>query len=71
MPTSPSTSGRKLGDDYFLRHTAEDVAWHTLAIIRHPNDGNPLVLIKETTQREFEAVHKSSFTPKISMTSLW
>jgi [protein-PII] uridylyltransferase len=37
-----------------LRHTAEDVAWHTLAIIRHPNDGNPLVLIKETTQREFE-----------------
>lgn len=44
----------QLGDDYFLRHTAEDVAWHTLAIIRHPNDGNPLVLIKETTQREFE-----------------
>ncbi|WP_425915896.1 [protein-PII] uridylyltransferase [Pseudomonas sp. GWSMS-1] len=44
----------QLGDDYFLRHTAEDVAWHTLAIISHPNDGNPLVLIKETTQREFE-----------------
>jgi [protein-PII] uridylyltransferase len=44
----------QLGDDYFLRHTAEDVAWHTLAIIQHPNDGNPLVLIKETTQREFE-----------------
>jgi [protein-PII] uridylyltransferase len=44
----------QLGDDYFLRHTVEDVAWHTLAIINHPNDGNPLVLIKETTQREFE-----------------
>ena len=44
----------QLGDDYFLRHTADDVAWHTLAIINHPNDGNPLVLIKETTQREFE-----------------
>jgi [protein-PII] uridylyltransferase len=44
----------QLGDDYFLRHTADDVAWHTLAIIQHPNDGNPLVLIKETTQREFE-----------------
>ncbi|ARU89383.1 [protein-PII] uridylyltransferase [Pseudomonas sp. M30-35] len=43
-----------LGDDYFLRHTASDVAWHTEAIIQHPNDGNPLVLIKETTQRDFE-----------------
>ncbi|MGE8362508.1 [protein-PII] uridylyltransferase [Pseudomonas sp.] len=44
----------QLGDDYFLRHTANDVAWHTEAILQHPNDGNPLVLIKETTQREFE-----------------
>ncbi|MBS7663468.1 [protein-PII] uridylyltransferase [Pseudomonas lalucatii] len=44
----------QLGDDYFLRHTAGDVAWHTEAILQHPNDGNPLVLIKETTQREFE-----------------
>ena len=44
----------QLGDDYFLRHTANDVAWHTEAIIQHGNDSNPLVLIKETTQREFE-----------------
>lgn len=44
----------QLGDDYFLRHTANDVAWHSEAILQHPNDGNPLVLIKETTQREFE-----------------
>jgi len=44
----------QLGDDYFLRHTANDVAWHTEAILQHPCDGNPLVLIKETTQREFE-----------------
>jgi [protein-PII] uridylyltransferase len=44
----------QLGDDYFLRHTAIDVAWHTEAILSHPNDGNPLILIKETTQREFE-----------------
>ncbi len=45
----------QLGDDYFLRHAAGDVAWHTEAILQHPNDGNPLVLIKETTQRESEA----------------
>ena len=44
----------QLGDDYFLRHSASDVVWHTEAILQHPNDGNPLVLIKETTQREFE-----------------
>jgi len=30
------------------------VAWHTDAILQHPNDGGPLVLMKETTQREFE-----------------
>lgn len=36
----------QLGDDYFLRHTATDVAWHTDAILQHPNDGGPLVLIK-------------------------
>ncbi|MET1077566.1 MAG: [protein-PII] uridylyltransferase [Pseudomonas sp.] len=44
----------QLGDDYFLRHTAGDVAWHSDAILQHPNDGSPLILIKETTQREFE-----------------
>ncbi|PAU52770.1 [protein-PII] uridylyltransferase [Pseudomonas sp. PIC25] len=44
----------QLGDDYFLRHTAGDVAWHTEAIIQHPATDGPLVLIKETAQREFE-----------------
>jgi len=44
----------QLGDDYFLRHTASDVAWHSEAILQHGNNSEPLVLIKETTQREFE-----------------
>ena len=44
----------QLGDDYFLRHTAADVAWHTDAILQHSSAHDPLVLIKETTQREFE-----------------
>lgn len=44
----------QLGDDYFLRHAPSDVAWHTEAIIDHPPGSGPLVLIKETTQREFE-----------------
>jgi [protein-PII] uridylyltransferase len=44
----------QLGDDYFLKHTAADVAWHSDAILQQPADGGPLVLIKETTSREFE-----------------
>lgn len=44
----------QLGDDYFLRHNGGDVAWHTRAILEHPNDGSPLVLLKETTERQFE-----------------
>lgn len=44
----------QLGDDYFLKHNAADVAWHSDAILQQPADGGPLVLIKETTQREFE-----------------
>ncbi|WP_137819433.1 [protein-PII] uridylyltransferase [Pseudomonas sp. 2FG] len=44
----------QLGDDYFLRHTAGDVAWHTEAILQHSTSHDPLVLIQETTQREFE-----------------
>ena len=44
----------QLGDQYFLRHPPQDVAWHTKAILAHPADGGPLVLIRETSQREFE-----------------
>jgi [protein-PII] uridylyltransferase len=44
----------QLGDDCFLKHNAADVAWHSDAILQQPADGGPLVLIKETTQREFE-----------------
>ena len=44
----------QLGDDYFLRHSAADVAWHTSAIIRHAPSQDPLVLIKEIAQGPFE-----------------
>ena len=40
----------QMGDDYFSRHTPADVAWHTAAILQHPADGDPLVLIRETTE---------------------
>ena len=44
----------QLDDSYFLRHTASDIAWQTEAILQHPEHRGPLVLIKETAQREFE-----------------
>ena len=44
----------QLGDTYFLRHTALDVAWHTEAILGHGDTAEPLVLIRETTQRDSE-----------------
>ena len=37
----------KLGDDYFLKESVEEVIWHTQAILRHGNVQQPLVLIRE------------------------
>ncbi|WP_426417337.1 [protein-PII] uridylyltransferase [Aestuariirhabdus sp. LZHN29] len=42
-----------LGDEYFLRHSVRDVVWHTLNIARHTSS-DPLVLMRETTDRAFE-----------------
>lgn len=55
----------QLGEDYFLRHTANDIAWHTEAIAQHADKHVPLVLIKETAQREFEgATQIFIYTPE-------
>ena len=43
-----------LGDDYFLRHSASDIAWHTQAIIAHNNNPAPLILVQETTGIQYE-----------------
>jgi [protein-PII] uridylyltransferase len=40
--------------DYFLRETAADVAWQTLAISKHGDSLEPLILIKDTSEREHE-----------------
>lgn len=44
----------QLGDDYFLRHSAGDIVWHSAAILQHGNSSEPLVLVRETTQREYD-----------------
>ncbi len=40
-----------LGDDYFLRHSADEIAWHTKAIAGSEEDDLPLVLVRPQTQR--------------------
>jgi [protein-PII] uridylyltransferase len=42
---------RRLGDDYFLRHSADEIAWHTAAIARVKPDELPLVLVKPLGSR--------------------
>ncbi len=39
------------GDHYFLRHSADEVAWHTQVIISRHVVGEPLVAVRQATQR--------------------
>lgn len=45
----------QMGEDYFLRHTSSDIAWHTEAILQHCDKINPLILIKETAQNSMNS----------------
>ncbi len=36
----------RFGDDYFLRHTADEIAWHTEAILKSTPETLPLVLVR-------------------------
>jgi len=38
-------------DDYFLRYSADEIAWHTIAIASSQNDQLPMVLLRPQTQR--------------------
>ncbi|MFZ2450434.1 MAG: [protein-PII] uridylyltransferase [Methylovulum miyakonense] len=42
---------RNLSDDYFLRYSADEIAWHTRAIATATEDDLPLVLLEPQTQR--------------------
>lgn len=44
----------RLGDDYFLRESAQDIAWHTQAILQHPENNGPLVLVRQNHSTQFE-----------------
>ncbi|MEO6697160.1 MAG: HD domain-containing protein, partial [Gammaproteobacteria bacterium] len=42
---------RELGDEYFLRYSADEIAWHTQAISSSYALHLPLILIRQSTQR--------------------
>ena len=38
---------REIGDEYFLKERADEVVWHTQAMLEHGDNHEPLVLIRE------------------------
>ncbi|MEQ1528977.1 MAG: [protein-PII] uridylyltransferase [Methylococcales bacterium] len=44
-------SWQNANDDYFLRYSADEIAWHTIAIASSQHDKLPLVLLRPQTQR--------------------
>jgi [protein-PII] uridylyltransferase len=45
------TAWEHTSDDYFLRYSADEIAWHTQAIAASSEDDLPLVLLRAQTQR--------------------
>jgi len=54
LPFNPSIISflwRPLASDYFIQHDAEDIAWHTQAILEHREPDTPLVMFKEMSDQ--------------------
>ncbi len=43
-----------IGKDYFLREKPQDVAWHTAGIIGHASKSEPLIMIRNQGESDFE-----------------
>lgn len=41
----------RLGNEYFLRYSAGEIAWHTQVILDHDPAAGPLILIRENSER--------------------
>ncbi len=41
----------ELGEDYFIQHSPDEIAWHTKSTARISDDKLPLILIREMTDR--------------------
>ena len=54
---------QRLTDDYFIRHTAEEICWHTqLLAAREVSDTSPLVSVQQQSGRGGTAI--STYTPQ-------
>lgn len=53
---------RDLGDDYFLKESADEIAWHTRAILQHGDNPAPLVMLRAHRQSEQDAVQIFIYT---------
>jgi [protein-PII] uridylyltransferase len=54
---------QRFTDEYFLRHTPEEIAWHTpLLVERDPEDASPLVSLSQRTARGGTAI--CTYTPQ-------
>lgn len=42
---------QEIEDEYFLRHTSDEIAWQTQGMIRHKDKDTPLVLVNKKTSR--------------------
>lgn len=58
-----------LGDEYFLREIAEDILWHTEAILNHPPigrastaDSGPLIVLREHRELALDAIQVFIYT---------
>ncbi|MDO4222977.1 MAG: [protein-PII] uridylyltransferase, partial [Acinetobacter sp.] len=51
------------GDDYFLKESADDIAWHTQAILQHSNENEPLIIIRPHRKSAQDAVQIFIYTP--------
>ncbi len=52
----------ELGDDYFLKESADEIAWHTRAILQHGDKSEPLVLIRAHRNAAQDAVQIFIYT---------
>ncbi|RZG76059.1 [protein-PII] uridylyltransferase [Acinetobacter sp. WCHAc060025] len=53
---------QELGDEYFLKESADEIAWHTRAILQHGDNPAPLVLMRPHRKAAQDAVQIFIYT---------
>lgn len=53
---------QELGDEYFLKESADEIAWHTRAILLHGDNSAPLVMLRAHRQSAQDAVQIFIYT---------